>query len=209
MRYAKAMASAAIAALALTAFVGAASASASTFHSTVPNVALHGEQIGNHVFTIQGQKVTCETAVFTGNLEGTSSEHLRLHPVYEKCEAFGFPATVNTAGCLFNFNANTTLGGGTEAAVALESCTGGRMKLLISNGFATCEAQLPNQIGINGMIYINTLEDIDVSNISAHISVNVPKVEGPCPLAPEEGGTATYEALTTIPPASGGLEWRS
>jgi hypothetical protein len=215
MKYARLLGVAVVAAMALTAFVGAASASAAKFHSTVSNVAVSGSQVGEHVFTTQGQKVTCKTATFTGNAEGTESEIQKVHPEYGTCTAFGFEAKVNTAGCMYKFNANTTLASGTEAPVALEGCTSGHVTISVEIPFvATCEVQVPvtGNSAINGQKYVNkpnntTHENIEVVTSSTNIVSNVTKASGLCPLHTETGAISKYEGHTLVKPASGTIWW--
>jgi len=61
-----------------------------------------------HVFTVQGQKVTCTKAVFEGSL-AAASESIVITPTYTGCTAFGFAeAEVNMGECVYTFTAGVT-----------------------------------------------------------------------------------------------------
>lgn len=193
MNYAKKLGLVAVAALALAAFTGVASAAAAEFHSSAGSATLSGTKMTEHVFTTQGEKVTCETANFSGTgAESGTSATQEMHPEYSGCSAFGFNATVNTAGCQYNFHAE----GGT---VDLKSCTSGNVVITVSIPFiAKCVVNVKNQNGINGQEYVNaTPTKVEVVTNSTNISSNVVTSTGACPLELGEG-TSTYTGTSTV-----------
>lgn len=223
----------ALAAMALVAFVGTSAASAANFHTSASagsaitgSVAItkEGEKEvkHNHVFKVTGNAVTCNTISFTGETTGATAETEKVHPEYSNCTAFGFAgATINTAGCQYVFNANTTLNGGTEAAVNLTECTekGGKAGVTITVNvpfIAKCVARVPNQNGINGQKYGNMgstpSRDMTVTTKSTNITDEVVESTGACPLAvgthnTANGNAATYEGVSTVTVAGGENWW--
>ncbi|HEU4598527.1 MAG TPA: hypothetical protein VFS26_02155, partial [Solirubrobacterales bacterium] len=123
MKHLKTLGLAALAVVALTAFVGVSSASATEFHSD-PGVALNGVQVNTHVFNVTGSEVKCNTVSFNGtaSANGTSTIQ-KVHPAYSNCKAFGIiNAVIHTDGCEYEFDANLK-------TVNLINCTNGRITL--------------------------------------------------------------------------------
>lgn len=186
--------------MALAAFTGVASASAAEFHATSSGVAITGEQTTEHVFTTQGEKVTCETAKFTGKTEGTASTTQKMKPSYSGCTAFGFVgATVSTEGCVYTFHSS--------GSVDLGSCEGGHATIKISVPFvATCEVQVPDQTGIGGQSFATSgsapSRTISETSAATGIESTVTKSTGSCPLT-TGSTTSRYTGVTHITPESG------
>jgi len=188
--------------MAFAAFAGAASASAAEFHSSAPvGTSLHAVQTTGHVFTTQGQDVTCTTATFTGEVEALTSTTQSVHPEYSGCTAFGIAnAKVETEGCKYTFHTNTGL-------VDLSGCTAGFVNITVSIPFiATCVVHVPNQTNINGQTF--TTEGttpnrrIVVDTASTNIAASVVTSSGICPLT-VGSATSSYKGATTVTPASG------
>jgi hypothetical protein len=208
MKYAKILGLAAVAAMALAAFVGVASASAATeFHQTQSESVLHGAQMTSHVFSVEGSEVTCTTAVFTGKAGPLFSESTQtVHPEYSGCTAFSIAgATVNTAGCNYKFSSVTSLGGGTEAPVELTGCTAGFINITVEApfGLAKCVVHVPNQKGINGQTYANKVitgpkSVVEVTTKSNNIKTNVITSTGFCPLTAGKEPLSTYNGTSTV-----------
>lgn len=203
MKHLDTLRNAVLALAALTAMVGVAPASAAEFHAA-PSTALDGVQVNSHVFTVTGQKVTCKTATFTGTASASgTAETQTLHPEYNNCTVVDLPANVNTAGCLFDFNANLT-------TVNLTSCTNGGITIDSSNAFSHCQLHIPNQNGINNQTFINmgetasgnaTLtEESNANNVTVTVTVS----NGLCPLTTGHHNTGEYTGLTGIMGATGG-----
>jgi hypothetical protein len=202
MKHAKKLGLVATAVMALAAFTGVSSAAAAEFHASVSGTALSGVQTTQHVFTTQGNKVTCEEATFSGTAEGTSNTHQKVSPHYSGCTAFSFAsATVNTAGCVYNFSSAGT--------VALEGCTAGHVTINVEVPFiAHCEVWVPvtGNSAINGQTY-NTLgttpsRTLEVVTNSTNIATEVKVSTGSCPLT-VGSTTSTYTGKTHVTPAAG------
>ena len=130
-----------------------ASATLVEFHAAA-GTALNGGQVIENKFSITGSNVTCKSMTISGTAAaGGSSLTQKWHPTYSECTAFGLPATVTTAGCNFEGNAETT-------QMKITECTGGEteakaMVITASNIFGKCVVEIPNQIGIAGVEYEN------------------------------------------------------
>lgn len=96
------------------ALFSASSASAAQFLSTSSPVTLYGQDSGNHVFTVDGQAVTCTSASFEKTALATPANTIwGVSAAYSNCTAFGFyPATVNMGNCTYELlQPNSTLEG--------------------------------------------------------------------------------------------------
>jgi hypothetical protein len=108
MRNPQALGVAAVAVLAMTAFMASA-ASAKEFKSTGYTVSVTGTQEGNHVFDAAGNSITCKKAMFDGQLS-TASETLTVEAGYAECTAFGVVGVkVSMGSCSYELNANGTV----------------------------------------------------------------------------------------------------
>jgi hypothetical protein len=207
MKHLKTLGLAAMAVMALAAFVGVSSASATEFHATGGTTLTGVVGENNHVFTIEGSTVTCNTIAFNGTAaaSGTSVTQT-MHPSYSNCTAFGFiNAVINTSNCLYEFNANTN-------TVNLTSCTS-PINIVAESGFGTCKATVGNQNGINGQTFINmgttgsntaTLTENSSAN---NIITNVNTSNGICPINTGTKNTAEYDGNTGIMGATGGTSF--
>jgi hypothetical protein len=203
MKHLKTLGLAAMAVLALAAMVGVSSASAKEFHSAA-STNLVSAIINPHVYNLTGAEVACNNITFNGTAAASgTSETIKVKPSYSNCNAFGFlSATVNTAGCEYKFNANTT-------TMDLEGCTAGGINVVISG----CSSFVPNQTGINGITYGNTNtapnRTMDVKTASNNIKANVTSANlFGCPLT--EGGkhnTGKYNGETGMMGATGETFW--
>jgi hypothetical protein len=99
IRSVKLLALAATAALALTAFVASAAQAAPEFHAEKVPVIYHGEQVKQHVFTVDTGIVKCNVATFEGTETVNTKTTTTLTPTYQNCTAFGVKATIDTNGC--------------------------------------------------------------------------------------------------------------
>jgi hypothetical protein len=210
MKHLKTLGLAAMAVLALTAMVGVSSASAAEFHGTGGTALTGVVGENNHVFTIEGSTVTCNTIAFNGTAaaSGTSVTQT-MHPSYSNCTAFGFiNAVINTSNCLYEFNANTN-------TVNLTSCTS-PINIVAESGFGTCKATVGNQNGINGQTFINMgvtnpinnkneqLSTLTENSSANNIITNVNTSNGICPINTGTKNTAEYDGNTGIMGATGG-----
>jgi hypothetical protein len=204
MRHTKAVL--AVVAIATTALaVGVAPASASKFKTSVGSAALDGTQIGSHVMEIEGIKVTCTTAEFTGVSDPSgASETQEVAPNFSGCTSAGWSTvTVKTTGCRFLFYANTS-------QVDLKSCTAGKkggITILATGTFATCEVEVFNQGAINNVSYGNMAPktQFTVQLNSTNIDYIVQVDSATCPLKPvgTQGNDGKYTGLSGVQ-ANGG-----
>lgn len=146
-----------------------------------------GGQTTEHVFTVQGQTVKCQTAVFTGSLAAASSE-ITITPKYENCTAFGFlNATVHMNTCDFLF---TTTGSSTGEVHVL--CTKKGDSITITGG--TCTVHIPEQTPTTNKIdYKNESGGVLVTSTAEGIHASVTRGFG-CPLT--EASTDTSGKYT-------------
>ena len=201
MKHLKTIGLAILAIVAVSAVSGVASASAAEFHASAVGVAISGEQVEAHKFTLTGSSITCKVAKFTGKTEALNSTTQKVHPEYSECTAFGFlGATVNTEGCIYNFHTQT---GTTD----LESCTKGAIIVTASSAFGKCVMENPNQTGINGQSWAtggtSPNRDITATANATNIKAKVTTSTGICPLTVGEHTNGTYTGTTTMKPASG------
>lgn len=171
--------------------VAASAASATNFTAAEYPVDVTASQEGTHVFEIDSQKVTCETAEFnTVESQTAASEELTVHPTYEDCTAFGFvEATVTTTGCNYVLNVNGDLD---------VACSGGPITISVF----TCKVTVGSQ-ELSGASYENVANG-DVLVGAAVSGIAATKTDGTlCPLKGSGAGTATYNGDTL---ASGSFE---
>jgi hypothetical protein len=179
----------------------AASAASAAKVETVGSgeVKLDGEQIeGKHVFTVEGNKVECTTALFSGSTSNGATK-VTVHPEYSGCSAFGFiEATVNTAGCNYELTAanESPTGSMKFAGTLVLNCGTGHVSIIAG----TCEAQVGNQTVGSGLTFENTTVspmDVDLT-VSSPVAANKTKDGFACPFSGTGTTTATYTGHTTI-----------
>lgn len=177
MKHMKKLGFLAFAAMALVAFVGTASASAASFETGATEAALSTTTLSQHVFTVTGTPVKCNVSKFEGETEALTATHQKVHPVYEGCEAFGFTegVSVNTgsAACKYDLQA--------AGGVIVEGCASG-ITITVSNIFATCVVNVPNQTIASAVSYANNGNNIVVTANASEIEANVTTSSGLCPL---------------------------
>lgn len=188
----------AVAAMAITAFVGTTAASAETPGAFTTNPAGNPLQIStltDSTFLVTGSTVTCKKGSSTGTAPPPTSSKLTTTTVWEECTAFGFAgATVNTAGCSITLTATTTKDkedvvtpqtSETHAPMHLENCTAGGMTITVNVPFvAKCKVLIPNQEIPDAAHYENNLPagDIIVKTTPTEVDAIVQESTGACPL---------------------------
>ena len=196
MKHMKTLGLLAIAAMALTAFVGVSSASAATkFTSTVSGAAISETTVKTHVFTVTGSEVKCTNITYTGTTNGTEATEQMVTPKYEGCTAFGLPATVTVKNCTYNLKVSGSAV--MEKVAAGEAC---EIVINASNIFGQCIVDVPAQT-VNGLTYSNDASNANaiIVNINASgISDNVTKSTGVCPLTVGSHSNATYTGESTV-----------
>lgn len=117
-----------------------------------------GEQEAEpHIFDINGVEVKCTTATFAGTVEGKTADKVRVHPTYGKtggkCSLGSIEVTVDTTGCDYVFESDTTENPHTEtndASVTIDCEEGSQIKIT-----GACEARVtPHQL-LHGVTYTN------------------------------------------------------
>jgi hypothetical protein len=189
----------------------AAMAAPESFRSTSSPVNLLGEQTTgvNHVFTLDGQKVECNKAVFQKSSLTTPATSIPgVSAAYSECTAFGFVnAEVNMGTCTYTFLQPNSLVGKVGIFCGAES--GGKkpfIKIRASFLGSTCEAQVSQNAtneSLSKLEYKNNGTTVDVTANVSGISVNKTADSGACPLSGTGAGTATYTGPT---PGVHGLE---
>lgn len=159
MRSIKILALAAVAALAMTAFVGISSASAAQFQAEEYPATVTGATLESHHLTVNEASFNCEKAAFEGELP-EASETLTVTPELEGCtflNVTGVPWQMN--GCKYRFHAGGTMD--------ITGCSNG----LHLAAFG-CDITIPPQNGLGSIKYENVGEEesaqeiVVVANIS-------------------------------------------
>jgi hypothetical protein len=215
MRNIKMLGLLAVSAMALVAFVGTTSASATAFTSGGAGEALKHTTTQPHVFTITGAEVECETINFTGTTTAPSAGEQKVNPSYDNCSAFGFAeAEVHENGCEFTFKAATT-GSPGHATVLLHGCgtgtdpdkTKGIQITVHVPFFATCVVDVPEQSVDTAVRYTNDgVKAVTVDITANKVMADVTTSTGFCPLTPGTHSGAnggTYKGQSTITTTNG------
>lgn len=187
----------AVAAMAIAAFVGTSSASAAAkFTTSQQGASLSETTLEEHIFTVTNQQVKCDVITMSGTTAASGSTTQTVQPTYESCEAFGFTATVNTAGCSFTFAAATNAEN--HASATLSGCTAGGITITVNIPFiAKCKVEVKNQT-VTGINYSNTASDIDVTVTAKGIHAEVTEDSGACPLSLGTHTDSTYTGKSTV-----------
>jgi hypothetical protein len=139
---------AALMALALTALLGTASASASQFRAEEYPVALNGTQITQQKLKTAGSSLFCNPTTMSGSLPAASNT-ITLTPEFKACSYYGLQATATVNSCKYVFTSTN------EAAPFT-----GTMDIACSNGdkiefqspFLGCTVKIPAQSGLNATL---------------------------------------------------------
>jgi hypothetical protein len=177
----------------------AAMAAPESFRSTSSPVSLLGEQTTgtNLVFTLDGQKVECNKAVFEkASLSTPATSVPGVSAAYSECTAFGFMNfEVNMGTCTYTFLQPNSLVGnvgifcGPEAGVHKPF-----IKIRTSFLGSVCETQISQNAtneNLSKLEYKNNGSTVDVSANVSGISVNKTVDSGACPLSGTGAGTAS------------------
>jgi hypothetical protein len=188
-------------ALALAAFVGTSSASAAQFTAGKAGAEILESTIENHVFTINGQQVACSITEFEDTTPATAYAVQKIGFFqYRNCTLGGLEAFVNSAGCVYELNANGT--------TTLASCTGGGTVISVNLGaFARCTVKVKNQTIASSITYSNSFNDIIATIDASGIHAEVTTSDGLCPLTVGTYTNATYKGKSTVQAESTTLTW--
>jgi hypothetical protein len=173
----------AIAAMSMAASGGA---QAAELHATQGvTAAIFGQQLTQHLFTIDAGIVKCNQATFEGLATGggqtqTTAQELQVTGTYAQCNISGLAATVDMNGCKY------TITGAGQAAntvqVDITGCTAGKVITVTS---ATCTVTVPEQHSLTGhIVFTNIPEPTAVPHdVQANITISgiTYQTHGTCP----------------------------
>ncbi|MEZ5076453.1 MAG: hypothetical protein R2725_03310 [Solirubrobacterales bacterium] len=199
MRNITALGLALVAALAFGAVLASA-ASANEFTAEAESVEVTADQTeeGQHVFSVEGSEVKCNTAHFATEGEvAAPAESLEVHPEYGGCTAFGFVgSTIDTEGCNYVLNAGSTKTSGDTYDGNIDLICSESAVIKVTAG--TCEAQIGSQEGLTEIMYTNLTGsgEVEVEANVTGIAVNKTKDGFLCPLSGTGEATGTYTGDT-------------
>ncbi len=168
-------------------------------------VNLHGEQTGQHKFTVGGNSVECETATFSGTLTKASSE-VTVTPFYGNpgtCKAFGISgASVTTGNCDYTFKSvGGEESGATKATVDI-ACSSGEMT--IDTPLSVCTIHVKAQNGLGHVSFANNGKHVDVTADVKGIHAQVTGFF--CPTSAGTYNNATYTGSVTLKGSGEGVD---
>lgn len=169
-------------ALALTALLGAASASASQFRAEEYPTTASATQGGTHTITVPQAKAKCETATASGTMSEASSA-LTLTPAYQKCVFMGVSATVSANSCNYVFhstNETVPYTGSVDIACAKE---GEAIEVKTS----LCTLKLPAQTSLGAVELADSSKHGSNRTITATLNVTGLKYTEVGTYCPESG----------------------
>ena len=162
---------AAVMALALTAFAGAGTASASTFLNPGAGAAesrtWSGTRTGvNHRLTLPGESFNCSNVSFSGALTGPSGKEITVSPQLSGCVWGGQPASFAVNGCKYRLRPGLGSGGSSVGWLDIVGCE----KPMTFNNYG-CKVEIGNQNGIGTIQYSSTeVEKNKTVNMAANLS---------------------------------------
>jgi hypothetical protein len=137
-----------LAAMALTALLGAGTASASQFRAEEYPTSVTATQSGQHIFKLTGKNLICDSVTMSGTF-AKASNTANLTPVFKTCKLAGTAATVTTKSCTFVLSSNEAP---TSDGLAI-ACSAGD---LIEAKTALCRVTIPAQAGLGAVSVDNT-----------------------------------------------------
>lgn len=186
----RALGLAAVMAVAATAFVGIASASAAEFRAEAEEARVHATNTGNHVFTagLIGN-ISCTEATFSGELIPVPSPTLDVLAEYNNCTFLGVPGVkVNMNGCKYHFQQPT--GSGPYTGKVDVVCPAGKV---ITFGTATCTVTVPGQTNLSEVKYTNLATSPKTVKVEANVSGITYTATGVCNGFPGEHSDGVYK----------------
>jgi hypothetical protein len=152
----------AIAAMALIAFTGAGTASASQFRAEKYPASIVGSQVVQPVITLSGGNIKCPKNYLSGTLVSASGE-LPVDPTSSgTCTAFGVKTTISTNSCKFVFN--STNESAPYSGTFGVACSKGGDSILYDAPSLPCKVTIPAQASLGSVEFANT-------GINAHRAV--------------------------------------
>lgn len=153
MKNIKSASLAAATALALTALLGVASASASQFRAEAYPATVTGSQGKVHEITVSTGVIKCATATVAGTLPGASST-ATLTPAFTSCKAFGVKATSAVNSCSYVLQ-STNESAPFSGTVGISCSKSGDAIEFSPTGMA-CQVTIPAQSGVGSVEFENT-----------------------------------------------------
>lgn len=199
MRNIKALGLAFVAIFAMSAVVASAAQANAFMSEGNVTAAISADQIKgeDHVFTVEGNKVECETAHFaTAGEVSSPTGSITVHPSYSGCTAFSFVgASVTTTGCDYTLGVGSIIETGKYNGKLNLTCSGSS-KIVISAG--TCEATVsgPQEFG-SGITYTNAGAAVTVAANVSGIKTNKTKDGFLCPFKGTGEVNGTYTGNTS------------
>jgi hypothetical protein len=158
-------------ALALTAFVGATSASASEFQTPGVGQAVktnwNGSPVGikSHTLKLGNDWFSCSNSSFSGEMEGPAAKEITVAPTLSGCVVNSWPASWTMNGCKFRLHPGTGTENQTVGTLDIVGC---EKPMTASN--ESCKFEIGNQSGIGTVEYKNVL--LSPSTITAVANLN-------------------------------------
>jgi hypothetical protein len=151
-------------ALALIAFVGAASASANNFKVNAEPAKWSGSVSGkSHELSLNGESFTCNNVVFSGETVNKTINEVTVAPELNGCVHNGFPATWAMHGCKFRLRPGA--GPALVGSLDIVGCV-----TPMSNESSGCLTEIGNQSGLGTVTYKNVATS--PATITAIASIN-------------------------------------
>lgn len=140
-------------ALALTAMLGASSASAAQFKAEEYPVSFNGSAATTQIISTNTGKMKCLQGTFLGS-EAAASSSLALAPGYGSCAFAGLQMGFNSNGCKFVLTSTN----GTPPFVGTlgVSCSSETGAMMISTPAFGCTVSIPVQSGLSAVEFENT-----------------------------------------------------
>ncbi|HEU5252970.1 MAG TPA: hypothetical protein VFU16_06570 [Solirubrobacterales bacterium] len=200
-----------VAVLAMSAVVASGASAEFQLESNQENVQLVAEDNGAHVFTVDGQNVTCKKAEFESGIIKTPANTISgVNAKYSNCTAFGFAgATVNMGNCHYDFTTPEQINSHEYTSKAMILCTGANNINVNSSVFGSeCSVSIGQNTKNENLSHViihnttNTPKDLTLTITINEIQVTKNKDNGLCPLSGtgtvNNGSYNNTEAGTTV-----------
>ena len=198
----KALCLALVAAFAVNAMVasGASAEDLFTSDSTKGKTQITGEQeLGSkHKFTVIGQPIECEKAVFHGTTVANSVNQVTITPTYENCTYNGSAAQVTLNSCKYNITAQTNATNHNVVHI-VECPTSAPILVHIIVGGATCTLTIINQTTGEGVKITNETSGANKAlTVLATAKVEIHAAAGVLACKALAGTKPAYTGATTL-----------
>lgn len=190
-----------VAVLAMSALVASSASAAFQLKTNTAgkNAAMvFGEDNGNHVFKVDGQSVTCTTAVFEKESIALPANTVPgVNASYNGCTAFGFAgANVKMNNCTYTFNEINTQNATNSFSGTVANVCGATPIKVNANVFGSeCEVQIGgggNNASLTNANYNNNATGVTITAAINNITATKTQDNGLCPLS----GTGTVNNAT-------------